>query len=45
MSSILKCSAIYVDVAKNSAVVPVKTRTTAVAGELQQRRRRRRRRG
>ncbi|CAK9261625.1 unnamed protein product [Sphagnum jensenii] len=34
MSSILKCSAIYVDVAKNSAVVPLRTRTTAVAGEL-----------
>jgi hypothetical protein len=34
MSSILKCSAIYVDVAKNAAVVPVRTRTTAVAVEL-----------
>ncbi|CAK9203608.1 unnamed protein product [Sphagnum troendelagicum] len=34
MSSILKCSAIYVDVAKNSAVVSVRTRTTAVAVEL-----------
>ncbi len=34
LASILKCSAIYVDVAKNAAVVPVRTRTTAVAGEL-----------
>jgi hypothetical protein len=34
MASILKCSAIYVDVAKNAGVVPVRTRTTAVAGEL-----------
>jgi hypothetical protein len=34
MASILKCSAVYVDVAKNAAVVPVRTRTTAVAGEL-----------
>jgi hypothetical protein len=32
MASILKCSAIYVDVAKNAAGVPVRTRTTAVAG-------------
>ncbi len=30
----LKCSGIYVHVAKNAAVVPVRTRTTAVAGEL-----------
>jgi hypothetical protein len=34
MASIVKCSAIYVDVAKNAGVVPVRTRTTAVAGEL-----------
>jgi hypothetical protein len=34
MASIVKCSAIFVDVAKNAGVVPVRTRTTAVAGEL-----------